>query len=92
MPVAVYMKTGGAEVCRSPLCRSSHGVEVEAGFVEVVDLGGRVSKGERECCRTPMRRTVVTQEDSEYGSQLLKPIRIASVMNLHAAGSSNDNP
>eukprot|EP01052_Picozoa_sp_SAG31_P021227 SAG31_NODE_1630_length_7699_cov_36.170921_4_plen_61_part_00 len=39
-----------------------------------------------------MRRTVVTQEDSEYGSQLIESIRIASVMILHAAGSSNDNP
>ena len=38
------VETGGDEVSRSPLCRSSHGVEVETGFVEVVDLGGRVSK------------------------------------------------
>ena len=58
MPVAVYMKTGGAEVCRSPLCRSSHGVEVEAGFVEVVDLGGRVSEIERE----------LSNADEAYGS------------------------
>ena len=38
------VETGSDEVSRSPLCRSSHGVEVETGFVEVVDLGGRVSE------------------------------------------------
>ena len=75
---------------RSPLCRSSHGVEVETGFVEVVDLGGRVSERERESRRTPLRRTVVTQEDNEYSS--LKLIRTASVVNLYVAGNSNDDP
>ena len=42
--MAVYMKARGDEVCRSPPSRSSHGVEVETGFVEVVDLGGLVDE------------------------------------------------
>ena len=39
-----------------------------------------------------MRRTVVTQEDSEYDSRSIESMRLASVMVLHAAGNSNDNP